>query len=116
MTFLFTGNNINFGNYSCLTKKDVKVLSDKSSLWSSFSGSFKKHIKNYNEIWTLNTMLKGKNIDLENENKVIQNENSELRKKIELMERVLYKLDDKLSKVKMVVNDMDLVNMNELTD
>ena len=42
MTFLFTGNNINFGNYSCLTKKDVKkVLSDKSSLWSSFSGSFK---------------------------------------------------------------------------
>ena len=50
MTFLFTGNNINFGNYSCLTKKDVKVLSDKSSLWSSFSGSFKKHIKNYNEI------------------------------------------------------------------
>ena len=73
-------------------------------------------IKNYNEIWTLNTMLKGKNIDLENENKVIQNENSELRKKIGLMERVLYKLDDKLSKVKMVVNDMDLVNMNELTD
>ena len=50
ITFLFTGNNINFGNYSCLTKKDVKVLSDKSSLWSSFSGSFKKHIKNYNEI------------------------------------------------------------------
>ena len=50
VTFLFTGNNINFGNYSCLTKKDVKVLSDKSSLWSSFSGSFKKHIKNYNEI------------------------------------------------------------------
>lgn len=73
-------------------------------------------IKNYNEIWTLNTMLKGKNIDLENENKVIQNENSELRKKIGLMERVLYKMDDKLSKVKMVVNDMDLVNMNELTD
>lgn len=50
MTFLFTGKNINFGNYSCLTKKDVKLLSDKSSLWSSFSGSLKKHIKNYNEI------------------------------------------------------------------
>ena len=50
MTFLFTGKNINFGNYSCLTKKDVKLLSDKSSLWSSFSGSLKKYIKNYNEI------------------------------------------------------------------
>lgn len=50
LVFIFTGKNINFGNYSCITKEDVKILSDKPSLWSSFSGSFKKHIKNFNEI------------------------------------------------------------------
>ena len=42
VTYIFTGKKINFGNYSCLTKKDVNILSDKSSLWSSFSGSVKK--------------------------------------------------------------------------
>jgi hypothetical protein len=50
LTLLITGNLINFGNYSCLTKSDLKILSTKSSLWSSFSGSFKKYIKKYNEI------------------------------------------------------------------
>ena len=45
ITFIFTGQRINFGNYSCLTKKDIKTLSDTASLWSSFSGSIKKHIK-----------------------------------------------------------------------
>tara|TARA_A100001011_G_scaffold33796_1_gene32324 strand:- start:476 stop:1348 length:873 start_codon:yes stop_codon:yes gene_type:complete len=50
ITFFFTGKKINFGNYSCLTKNDVKILSDKSSLWSSFSGSVKKHISKLNEI------------------------------------------------------------------
>jgi len=33
-----------------LIEKDVEKLSTKSSLWSSFSGSFKKNVKNYNEI------------------------------------------------------------------
>ena len=28
ITFIFTGKKINFGNYSCLTNKDVKTLSD----------------------------------------------------------------------------------------
>ena len=37
---------MNFGNYCCLTKKDVQLLSDKPSLWSSFSGSVKKYLKN----------------------------------------------------------------------
>ncbi len=46
ITFVFTGKNINFGNYSCLTKNDVKILSTKESLWSSFSGTVKYHIKN----------------------------------------------------------------------
>ena len=49
-TIIFTGKNINFGNYSCLTKNDVKFLSDKESLWSSFSGSLKKHLLNFNSV------------------------------------------------------------------
>mgnify|MGYP006090635073 CR=1 FL=1 len=53
ITFLFTGKKINFGNYSCLTKKDVNRLSCKASLWSSFSGTFKKYISEYNEIDSL---------------------------------------------------------------
>ena len=50
VTLIFTGKNINFGNYSCLTKKDINFLSNKPSLWSSFSGSVKKHIAEFNEI------------------------------------------------------------------
>tara|TARA_B110000967_G_C18877989_1_gene559489 strand:- start:704 stop:1594 length:891 start_codon:yes stop_codon:yes gene_type:complete len=50
ITLITTGKLINFGNYSCLTKSDLNILSSKASLWSSFSGSFKKHIKNYNEV------------------------------------------------------------------
>jgi glycosyltransferase involved in cell wall biosynthesis len=50
LTLLTTGKLIDFGNYSCLIKSDIKKLSTKSSLWSSYSGTFKKNIKNYNEI------------------------------------------------------------------
>ena len=50
ITLVFTGRKINFGNYCCLTKNDINLLSNKSSLWCSFSGSIKKHILNYNEI------------------------------------------------------------------
>jgi hypothetical protein len=50
ITFLFTGKKINFGNYSILTKDDVEKLHSKASLWSSFSGSVKKHIGSLNEI------------------------------------------------------------------
>ena len=42
LTIIFTGKNVNFGNYSCLTKKDVNVISEKASIWSSFSGTLKK--------------------------------------------------------------------------
>ena len=48
ITMIFTGKNVNFGNYSCLTKKDVIHISSKSSLWSSFSGTLKKYIKKLN--------------------------------------------------------------------
>ena len=50
ITILFTGKNVNFGNYSCLTNIDVKNLSQKKSLWSSFSGSVKFHISQLNTI------------------------------------------------------------------
>ena len=50
ITIFFTGKNINFGNYSILTKDDVRKLHSKASLWSSFSGSVKKHTNSLNEI------------------------------------------------------------------
>ena len=50
ITLIFTGKLVNFGNYCILTKDDVKNLHSKASLWSSFSGSVKKHIKIFNEI------------------------------------------------------------------
>ena len=45
ITFLFTGKKIKFGNFSCLTKNDVNLISSKASLWSSYSGTIKKNIK-----------------------------------------------------------------------
>ena len=56
LTFLTTGKLINFGNYSCVTKNDVKKLSTKASLWSSYSGTFKKNIKDYNEVVSIRGM------------------------------------------------------------
>ena len=50
ITLIFTGHNINFGNYCILTKSDVEKLYSKASLWSSFSGSVKKNLINLNEI------------------------------------------------------------------
>ena len=50
ITFTFTGKNIKFGNYSCLTRKDVEKIHSEPSLWSSYSGTVKKHIIDFNEI------------------------------------------------------------------
>ena len=50
ITLIFTGKNIDFGNFSCLTKNDVKILSKQESLWSSFSGTIKKSISRLNTI------------------------------------------------------------------
>ncbi len=50
ITYLFTGKKINFGNYSCLTKKDAETISSKPSLWSSYSGTVKKNLSNLIEI------------------------------------------------------------------
>jgi len=53
ITLIFTGKNINFGNYSILTREDVETLHSKPSLWSSFSGTVKKNLKTLNEINSL---------------------------------------------------------------
>jgi hypothetical protein len=50
ITLIFTGRNINFGNYSCLTKDDVILLSSKKSLWSNFPGTVKKYVLKLNNI------------------------------------------------------------------
>ena len=50
ITFVFTGKSIRFGNYSCLTKQDVRKLHSEASLWSSYSGSVKKNLKHLSEI------------------------------------------------------------------
>ena len=50
ITLIFTGHNVNFGNYCILTRSDVEKLHSKASLWSSFSGSVKKNLKDLNEI------------------------------------------------------------------
>ena len=50
ITLFFTGKIINFGNFSILTKDDVSKLHSKASLWSSISGSVKKHVRDFNEI------------------------------------------------------------------
>ncbi len=53
ITLVFTGKKINFGNYTCLTNNDARKISSEASLWSSFSGTFKKKIENFNEIDSL---------------------------------------------------------------
>ena len=50
ITYIFTGKKINFGNYSCLTINDAKIIQDKASLWNSYSGTIKKYLLDYNEI------------------------------------------------------------------
>ena len=50
ITYIFTGKKINFGNYSCLTKQDVEILQSRASLWSSYSGTVKKNLKQISEI------------------------------------------------------------------
>jgi len=50
LTYVFTGKNINFGNYSCLTREDVEKLHSEASLWSSYSGTVKKSLKKLKEI------------------------------------------------------------------
>ena len=45
LTLLFTGKNMNFGNFSCLTKADVKKISESATLWNNFPSTVKQKIK-----------------------------------------------------------------------
>ena len=45
LTFVFTGQSIKFGNYTCLTKSAVDKMSKEAATWSSFSGSLSKLFK-----------------------------------------------------------------------
>ena len=42
LTFIFTGQNIKFGNYTCLPKTTVNQMINEPATWSSFSGALAK--------------------------------------------------------------------------
>ena len=46
ITFAFTGHNIKFGNFTCLSKSTVEKMLKEKATWNSFSGSLKKTEKN----------------------------------------------------------------------
>ena len=45
LTYIFTGESIKFGNYTCLPKFVVTKMVEEASTWSSFSGSLTKIVK-----------------------------------------------------------------------
>jgi len=50
LTFIFTGQFIKFGNYTCLPKSAVTRMVAEPATWSSFSGSLSKTIKDRRSI------------------------------------------------------------------
>ena len=50
LTFIFTGQTIKYGNYTCLPKTAVNEMVNEPATWSSFSGSLAKRIKDRNSI------------------------------------------------------------------
>jgi glycosyltransferase involved in cell wall biosynthesis len=50
LTFIFTGQSIKFGNYTCLPKSAVTRMVVDSATWSSFSGSLSKITKDRRSI------------------------------------------------------------------
>ena len=50
ITFIFTGQSIKFGNYTCLPKPTVEKMISEKATWSSFSGSLAKVEKNRSTI------------------------------------------------------------------
>ena len=42
LTYIFTGQSIKFGNYTCLPKSVVAKMVEEAATWSSFSGSLDK--------------------------------------------------------------------------
>ena len=50
LTLVFTGQNIRYGNYTCLTKSAVNAMVNEPATWSSFSGSLSKIAKDRKSI------------------------------------------------------------------
>ena len=50
LTFIFTGQNIKYGNYTCLPKSVVSKMVNEPATWSSFSGSLAKISKDRKSI------------------------------------------------------------------
>ena len=50
LTFVFTGQTIKYGNYTCLPKTIVNQMINEPATWSSFSGSLAKIAKEKNYI------------------------------------------------------------------
>ncbi len=50
ITLIFTGKNMNFGHYSCITKEDLKTISSKKSLWGCYSATLKKFTRRLDNI------------------------------------------------------------------
>jgi polyisoprenyl-phosphate glycosyltransferase len=50
LTFVFTGQTIKYGNYTCLPKAAVKAMVNEPATWSSFSGSLAKIAKDRKSI------------------------------------------------------------------
>ena len=50
LTLVFTGQNIKYGNYTCLTKSAVNAMVNEPATWSSFSGSLAKTVKDKKSI------------------------------------------------------------------
>jgi len=46
ITLAFTGHNIKFGNFTCLSKSTVEKMLKEKATWNSFSGSLKKTERN----------------------------------------------------------------------
>ena len=53
LTFIFTGQSIKYGNYTCLPKSIVSELVNESATWSSFSGSLAKVSKDRKSILSI---------------------------------------------------------------
>ena len=50
ITLIFTGKNMNFGHYSCISKEDLVLIASKKSLWGCYSGTLKKFVKKLDNI------------------------------------------------------------------
>jgi polyisoprenyl-phosphate glycosyltransferase len=50
LTLVFTGQNIKYGNYTCLPKPVVHAMVNEPATWSSFSGSLAKTVKDKKSI------------------------------------------------------------------